>query len=146
MTQDEFFGMARQMLARDEGYKLNLYRCPAGKLTVGIGHNIEDRGLTSTVIDLIFEEDLADAVKSASHIFGEVFDSFSTIRKLAIVNLIFNLGETKFREFEKTIAFIRAGRWKEASIELLDSRYARQVGIRANRIAIMLDEERFPYK
>ena len=66
------------------------------------------------------------------------FDGLSEKRKEAIINLVFNMGLTKFKQFKKTISYIEQGLYELAGTELLDSNYARQVGNRSIRVANML--------
>ena len=48
----------KELIVKHEGERLDLYRCTAGKLTIGIGHNIQDKGISKAVSTLMFEEDI----------------------------------------------------------------------------------------
>lgn len=136
----------RKMLQADEGIAYRPYRCTSGKLTIGIGRNLEDKNLSENVINLMLEEDVQEAEKGARQIFGEQFDTFSENRQLALINLVFNMGIKTFSTFINTIALMKAEKWVDASVALLDSRYAKQVKGRALRVAEMLSRDAFPYK
>lgn len=137
------FCQIEEDLIRDEGLRLRAYICPAGKLTIGVGHRVTraDRLDKNSRISLeragfLLSTDISAALGAANRIFGRVeFVSWPDARQRAIVNMIFNLGETGFRGFERMIPAIKAGDWHLASLECLDSLYARQVGRRAQRIA-----------
>jgi lysozyme len=53
--------------------------------------------------------------------------------------MVFNLGMPRFKQFQNMIAAIEAGDWMEASDEMMDSRWAQQVGLRASRLAEMME-------
>ena len=144
---DELRKKARIMLAYEEGVRKYPYRCTAGKLSIGIGRNLEAKPLSDRVIDQMFDEDLLEASISARKIFGEKFlESISDNQRLAIINLIFNLGEAGFLTFQRMISAMRGRRWLEAADELRDSKYYTQVTLRAERVIDMLTRSRFPYE
>jgi lysozyme len=66
------------------------------------------------------------------------FEDLSDVRQRVVVNMIFNMGLTKFRGFKETIKHIAAGEYSEAAKEMLDSKWARQVGLRAVRLSQMM--------
>lgn len=131
---------AKKMLEADEGKKHSPYRCPAGFLTIGVGHNLDTNPLSDKVIDLILEEDIQETIKEARKIFLG-FDLFSENRQLAIVNMIFNMGAAGFQGFNRAIHAIRAGDWEWAAREVRDSLYARQLPARSERVAILLEDK-----
>ena len=141
-----FRDKATEMLIRDEGLRLNLYHCSKGKLTIGVGRNIEDNGISKATAMQMLDEDIQSSYLSLSHLFGaEKFDAFTENRKLALLNMIFNLGERRFIGFVKLIRAVRAGDWVTAAEESLNSKWAHQVDDgpggkigRADRVAEML--------
>jgi len=137
---------AEHMLRVDEGVSPKPYRCGAGKLTIGVGHNLEAKGLPEDVITLLLDHDITDAYKCAWGFFGaDVFNQWGGARRLAIINMIFNLGYGRFLEFKKMIRHIEMGEWDAAADEALDSAWARQVGERSKRVAHMLRTNEFIY-
>ena len=133
-------------LLRDESLRLIPYRCSRGHLTVGVGHKIrqgdnisENDCISLERAGLFLMQDISTSVATACQTFGrEHFESMSDARQRAIVNMIFNLGRERFLEFEKMIAAVMFRDWQTASVECLDSKYARQVGRRADRVAYAL--------
>ena len=123
-------------LERDEARRAKPYKCSAGKLTIGVGRNLEDVGLSREEQDLLLKNDIKRAVKAAERY--SWYSGLTPARKRVIVNMIFNLGAPTFSKFKKTIAYIRAGDYGNASIEMLDSQWAGQVGRRANRLSVMM--------
>ena len=122
-------------LTRDEGRVLKPYRCTAGKLSIGIGRNIEDRGISIKEAEFMLSNDIDDCLSEAVDIFGIKFITFSPARQRAIINMIFNLGSHGFRGFIRTIDCIKRDDWGLAADAILRSKWATQVGQRAVRIS-----------
>lgn len=125
--------IAKAALEIDEGRKAKPYRCPAGKLSIGIGRNLDDKGLSQQEIDFLFENDLADADRTARSLFP-TFDKLSEARKAVLVNLAFNLGQSRLAAFKKLRKAIQDEDWTEAAREMGNSLWASQVGARATRL------------
>lgn len=133
-------------LIRDEGLRLYPYRCTAGHLTIGVGHKIlasdrlaEGDSISLERAGLMLQYDISLAVAHANKTFERWhFESMSDARQRAIVNMIFNLGRDRFAGFKNMIDAIKRCDWEQASTECLDSKYARQVGKRADRVAYAL--------
>lgn len=130
---------AKKMLAADEGRKSRPYKCTAGKITIGIGRNLDDNGLSEEEIDMLFNNDLRRCVVSLEKNI-KCYDSLSGARQLVLINMMFNMGATRLKEFKKFFAALEAGKWGEAADEMLDSDWAKQVPARANRLAAMMRE------
>jgi len=142
----EFFAKARKMLVSEEGLRHSPYYDQVNKLTIGIGHNLSDVPLSDAAVNLIFQEDLEAALTFAMRLFTpEEFHSWTLSRQLAVINMIFNLGNQGFSRFIQTIIAIKDENWLGASLHALDSDWARQVPERAVRVTKMLHDETFPY-
>lgn len=137
------------MLERDEGRGL-LYFCPAGKLTFGVGRNLEARKEYFTqqelnhgkkygvggLVDICLRHDAAQAYRDVCELFGwGVVDRWHERRIHAVVNAVFCLGITKFRRFANTVRYIKMDRWVDASIELCDSKWWRDAPNRPERLS-----------
>lgn len=122
-----------EQLGKDEGFRKNLYLCSAGKQTIGFGRNLEDRGVTREEATYLLNNDIELAIKDAEKFTW--FEDLNQARKAVVVNMIFNIGLPTFKKFKNTIRLIKAGDYDEASVEMLDSRWARQVGSRARRLS-----------
>ena len=127
----------RETITRHEGSRLQMYQDSLGIWTIGVGHNIQEKGISPQVMELMLDEDLEEAI-------SELKRSVSFFSKMpqqvqeALVNLSFNLGIPRLMQFKKTLALLREGDFESAADELLDSRYAEQVGRRALEIADMI--------
>jgi len=126
-----------QNLRRDEAESLKLYRCTSGKLTIGVGRNVEDRGISKDESELMLRNDV-DAVMNEIKRVLPKFDAYTEARQRALANMLFNLGLSRFSGFKKMILAIKDERWDDAAREMLDSKWAGQVGQRAVRLSIMM--------
>lgn len=127
----------RKRLIEHEGIKLSPYRCTAGKLTIGVGRNLDDRGISQATATQMLEEDIEivlDELKRALPFWEKLKWNY----KEALVDLAFNMGVPRLMMFKRMLAAIEADDPDKASQELLDSRYASQVGVRASNIAGLL--------
>lgn len=133
------------MIAVDEGLRLKPYRCTAGKLTIGYGHNLDDLGISKYIADALLQEDSLAATQICVRIFGDAFTAWSENRQLGWINLAFNLGEHGLLQFRNTIKAARSGDWAGVENGLRNSRWFKQVGTRAQRVIDMVCHEKFPY-
>ena len=127
----------RKRLIEHEGIKLKPYHCTAGKLTIGVGRNLDDRGISQATATQMLEEDIEivlDELKRAL----PFWDKLEWNYKEALVDLAFNMGVPRLMMFRNMLSAIEADEPDKAAEELLDSRYASQVGIRASNIAALL--------
>ena len=122
-------------LKRDEGVELRPYKCSAGFLT--LGRNIQERGITMDESDYLLANDIKICEEEASKVF-KWFPSLTDDRQRAIINMVFNLGLTKLLHFKKFLAAMEAGDYETAGKEMLDSKWARQVGNRSDRLEQMI--------
>ena len=125
------------MLEQHEGRRTHPYRDQVGKLTIGVGRNLDDRGLSADEIDLLLANDIAIARAGCRALFP-AFDGFNSKRKAGLISMAFNLGQTRLAGFRRMRAAINDGNWIGASNEALDSYWALQVGHRAQEIAALL--------
>lgn len=126
MSEQGLFRQIRADLERHEGRKSKLYRCTAGKITVGVGWNIEDNGLPDFIIDMLLDYSIDVATSDLKMIFGEQLDAFPDHVKRALINMSFQLGYNRLSKFHNTINLIKQGDYKRAAAEVLDSKWARE--------------------
>lgn len=131
------YGRLKKDLIRDEGNRLRPYRDTVGKLTIGVGRNLDDRGITYDESMFMLDTDINLALQDCYHVFPG-WRYFSDGRKRALANMMHNLGRTKFVDFKRMIAAIAKHDWDKAADEALDSKWAKQVGKRSERVADLL--------
>lgn len=125
----------KKMIQLHEGFRPYVYYCSMGYPTGGYGHAfLPHSPISHKVAELLFEEDF-DRVKDDYKKLNLELDS---VRMAVIMDMLFNLGLTRIRYFQKMFKAIEVGDFKKAADEMLDSQYARQVGGRAKRLAKMM--------
>lgn len=127
----------KETLIKHEGLVLDMYKCSADVWTIGVGHNLEDKGISNRAAMVMLEDDINDAIDDLERNLT-FFHSLPAVAKEALVNLSFNLGITRLLQFKKTLGLLREHKFTKAANELLDSRYATQVGYRALEVAEMI--------
>ena len=147
-----------------EGLRLEVYKCPADYWTVGVGRNLEGKPLTDAeqqyvlgcgglrpeqVIAILREcgiskddalfllsNDIDDAVTDLRNF--DWFEDLDPVRKKVVIDMRYNLGPTRFRQFRRMIAALAVGDYKVASWEMQDSAWYHQVGNRSKRLVKMM--------
>jgi lysozyme len=128
--------MTRQ-LRLHEGERLKAYRCTSGKLTIGVGRNLEDRGITREESAYLLGNDITAEwrdLQAALPWVGRLDD----VRQRVLLDMAFNMGLGTLLTFRKTLAAIEAGDYQRGASMMLDSRWASQVGQRAERLSRMM--------
>ena len=124
----------KKLLRKHEGSSLQMYKCPEGKYTIGVGHNIEDRGISEEVEELLLQQDIEIAEKQVKNAI-KCFNTLSEARQYVLIDMCFNMGITKLMTFKRMLKALDKKDYKTASKEMLDSIWARQVKGRANYLA-----------
>ena len=128
----------KAQLIRHEGLRLKPYRCTAGKLTIGIGRNLDDRGISQKEAYAMLERDIQDCEQWLIDEIPEVYNKLDEVRQSVLLNMCFNLGIKGLLEFKNTLAFIDAGDWERAANGMLASKWAKQVGRRAIELSELM--------
>ena len=129
--------LADAMLRRHEGRAHHPYQDTAGKLTIGIGRNLTDRGLTDDEIEYLFATDMRLAVTICRDLYP-AFRGFHPARQAASTSMAFNLGKPRLAGFRRMRAAINRGDWGSAAVKAVASLWARQTRRRADDIARLL--------
>jgi lysozyme len=127
-------------LVRDEGVRLKPYKCPAGKLTIGVGRNIEDIGITAEEAHTLLSNDV-------DRVFGELDRSLSWWRgrpdhvQRGLANMAFQMGLSGLLGFKRMLAALQAGDYATARKEAMDSAWYTQTPARAERVIALFSEK-----
>lgn len=133
-------------LKRHEGCRLKAYKCTAGVWTIGYGHTKgvkEGDTCTQAQAEAWLEEDLQKSVDIAKRVVRN-YNDLNAVRKGVLINMAFNLGETRLRQFKRTLATIESGQFATAAVQMLESLWARQVGQRATELAARMSSGKIP--
>ncbi|MEC4591589.1 glycoside hydrolase family protein [Nitrospirillum amazonense] len=147
-------------LRRDEGVRAKAYYDTATppRLTVGVGRNLTDKPLSAAWLrrlhiekqtDLLriplsddairdlLREDIASTVADMDQLLGSWWRALSEARQRGLINMAFNMGAPTLATFHTTLGHLQAGRFEQAAAAALASKWASQVGARAQRIAAL---------
>ena len=136
----DFIAQMRKDLIRDEGMVLKPYRCTAGKLTIGVGRNLEANGVSEAEALIMLDNDILNSMKELNErlaFFAELPDHV----KRALINMHFNLGWGGLSKFRNMLADISARDFHSAANEARNSLWAKQVGARADRVVALMRGE-----
>ena len=117
-----------------EGFKSTVYQCTEGYDTIGYGFAIKDLKLSEEVCNIILAEKLAKLQFDINNKFEWFEDSPEIVRNV-VTNMCYQLGLTGFSKFKQTIYYLETEQYEEASIEMLDSLWAKQTRNRAKELS-----------
>lgn len=131
------YATLKKELKRDEGCRLMPYRDTVGKLTIGVGRNLDDVGISESEADFLL---MSDVGRAEGGLDGRIpwWRTLDETRQRVLVNMTFNMGIDGLMGFKNTLKAVQDGRWDAAAEGMLDSKWAQQVGARASRLAEMM--------
>ena len=129
----------KERLIEEESLELKPYKCSAGKLTIGVGRNLEDRGISKGEAMFMLRNDII-AVASELAEKSNIFRTAPIEVRMILIDMGFNMGVPRLLQFKKTFQYIKEGDFKSASVEMLDSQWAGQVPARANGLSELMAE------
>jgi len=130
--------LLEQMLIRHEGLRLKPYEDQFGNLTIGIGRNLTDVGISRAEAIELMRNDIANIyTRLLTDKWTWVLD-LGPVRRDVVISMMFNLGLRKFLTFKKAIKAMKEEDWEEAARQMLDSAWAGQVGGRSRVLAKMM--------
>lgn len=131
-----------EQIKRDEGLRLKPYFDSVGKTTIGYGRNLADVGISKEEAEYLLANDLA----KVKYEIGRVLPWTSTldpVRLAVLHNMAFNMGVPGLLDFRDTLKLIEGGYYSQAADEMLNSRWARQTGARAQRLSLQMKTGNF---
>ncbi len=127
-----------EQLILHEGLRLKPYRDTIkGHLTIGVGRNLDTTGITRDEAIHLLRNDIVRIKKELAESFP-FFVRLHPTRRQVLIDMAFNIGVKGLGKFKKMMAAIEKRNYETASIEMLDSKWAAQVGKRAQRLALMM--------
>ncbi len=129
------------MLIRHEGMRFTPYLCTADKISLGVGRNLIDKGITKEEAMFLLHNDIEECKRDlANSIFQGQFYNFPESIQNVLINMRFQLGYTGFRNFRKMIKAFQSKNYEEAVVQMKDSNWYNQVTNRANDLIKMIRE------
>ena len=136
----EYLGKKMNLLnqiKKHEGFRSQVYECSEGYDTIGYGFAIKDLELDEDIAELILMRKL-DALQARILSKFDWFDNSPQEVKDVVTNMCYQLGLSGFSKFKKTIYLLETEQYEEASIEMLDSLWAKQTPNRAKELSEIL--------
>jgi|TARA_R100000030_G_scaffold49278_1_gene37235 lysozyme len=142
-------------LAEDEGCKYEIYNDHLGYATFGIGHLVTDSDLeygqeigtevSKERVDECFKADIEITIKDCNILYSN-FNDIPEEAQLILANMMFNLGRPRLSKFLKLKAAVDDEDWMEASVQMMDSKWAKQVPNRAKRLCERMEKLSWLFK
>jgi lysozyme len=126
-----------EQLIRHEGMELKPYKCTSDKLTIGVGRNLQDVGITKEEALVLLENDVKNVEQQLKH-YMPWSETLDPVRRAALINFVFNVGIGTALKFENAMAALKQSDYDIAAAELLNSRWSTQVGSRAQELAAQM--------
>jgi lysozyme len=141
-------------VAKHEGFRAHPYLdccgrpwkdcgCPydkKGNLTIGFGRNLDANGISKKEAAFLLQNDLDTAEAECRRAFAPWFGKLAESRAIVLIEMAFNMGLKRLSGFGQSLKAIREGRYDDAAKHLLKSRWAEQVGQRAQTLAEQMRE------
>lgn len=141
-----------EQLKRHEGYRQHTYRCTAGKLTIGYGYNLQANPLKLSSVEVghAMKNGMqeVEAERLLTLMVGRCIDQLDTalpwcvnigsVRHDVLINMAYNMGIVGLLKFKKTLSLIQAGKYDQAAIEMINSKWAKDVGNRARELSLQM--------
>lgn len=131
-----------ELLKRHEGYSRTVYRCTANRQTIGYGRNLDDVGISEPEAEWLLRRDIDRAVGSLRS--EPYWLDLDEVRQAVLIDMAVNLGWPRLSAFARMRDALRKADYARAAAEMLDSRWATQVGQRAKRLAGMMRSNKWP--
>jgi len=127
-----------ELLIHHEGLRLKPYMDAENKLTIGVGRNLDDSGISEQEALILLHND----IKRASEELDEYLPwwrSLSDTRKKVLISMVINLGISGLLGFHNMLSSLEEGDFSAAAAHMLASKWANQVGNRAVELAYMME-------
>tara|TARA_R100000781_G_C4011847_1_gene103952 strand:+ start:145 stop:603 length:459 start_codon:yes stop_codon:yes gene_type:complete len=113
-----------------------------GNITIGIGRDIQNFGLSEDEIQMLLKNDIKRVIEEARNF--SFYQELNQTRKIVILSMLFNLGLTRFNKFVKFKKAVQAKSYDVAAMEMRDSLYYRQLSHRVEKLAVWMDSGNMP--
>lgn len=138
----------KTLLELHEGRRKFPYKDTVGKLTIGVGFNLDDVGLLDNEIDFILENRIEGVIVTLEK-YLPFFNELDEVRQAVLIDMCYNLGPEPFdhdgfKDWPIFVGQVQDGEYAAASKNMLSTKWASQVGVRAKRLATMMETGQWP--
>ena len=137
MLKPNYQRLARRLF-KDESIRLKLYTDTVGKISIGIGRNLTDNGIRPNEALYLFRNDLQTAEDELFRAYPWAI-GLDQVRQEVLINMSFNMGVTTLNQFINTLNYVKLGNYRQAANGMRNSKWHKQVGNRAERLALMME-------
>ncbi len=142
LQYEHLMNSAAEQLKQDEGLRLKPYKCTAGKLTIGYGRNIDDKGITKEEAEALLKNDIVECVKDLEEMFTQAgFKTLPFNIQKVLINMRYQLGGTGLRAFKDTLRACRDRQWQAMARQMQASKWYQQTTNRAQRLINLVRAE-----
>lgn len=127
----------KAQLIQHEGLRLKPYRCPSGRLTIGVGRNLDDRGISKQEAMDMLDRDIKEFYAALVRLIP-CFSSLSEVRQHVLIDMCFTLGVVGLMGFDDMIIALNNGDFSRAADEMVNSKWYRQLGNRPKTLVEMM--------
>ena len=121
-------------IKESEGFRSRVYKCTEGYDTIGYGFAVKDLVMDKDIADMILERKVAELRLRVEQKFPFI-DSMPEAVQDVMIEMCFQLGVSGFSKFKKTIQYLMTKQFKEAAVEMLDSKWYKQTPNRAKKLS-----------
>lgn len=111
-----------------------MYKCTEGYDTIGYGFAVKDLELDRDICDMILERKIGKLVKRLGDRLPYLFEVPVEVHDV-LVEMAYQMGVSGLLKFKKTLMYVESKDYKDASVEMLDSRWAKQTPNRAKKLS-----------
>jgi len=132
--------IAEDLIKEHEGFSNFCYKCPVGRHTIGYGRNIDQKGgkgISRNEARMLLRNDIRSIQRKLTKKFG-FFSGLNRARKTVLISMAYNIGWHGLTKFRRMIKALEENNYNDASLEMLDSRWARQVPNRAKELSVIM--------
>ncbi len=128
-----------ESIKKHEGFRKRMYEDSVGVKTIGYGFNLEQIELPKPVAELWLAFEIEKHQKELEQFHW--YNTLDPIRQDVLLDMHYNLGHSRFKQFKKMIAALENKKYDDAAKEMLDSKWAKQVGNRATELASIMAQD-----
>ncbi len=125
-------------LIRHEGKRLKPYKDTVGKLTIGVGRNLDDVGISEDEVLYLLHSDIDKATQQVAKWLPWT-DKLDRVRCEVLINMTFNMGIAGLLQFKNMLSFLEQRNYERAAQEMLNSKWAIQVGQRGYELSKQME-------
>ena len=127
----------QDLITKHEGLRLKPYTDTVGKLTIGVGRNLSDIGISNDEAMMLLSNDIQNVTDELNNNLSW-FTNLDPVRQAVLLDMCFNMGWHTLSTFTTFLGMVESGNYSGAAADMLQTKWAKQVGIRAEEDSQMM--------